>query len=131
MNIYNINENNQKYCNRNMNTNKRVVRLTESKLKQMIAEAVQEVLNEQYTQGINVRKYSNNLYQVLIGNESKCFVDIKGNFYDNNMQPCRVNGLLKLSDSDAGELAQQLNQTIGNMSHWDMFRGGTVPRNVR
>ena len=114
-----------------MKTKKKVVRLTESKLKQMIIEAVQEVLNEQYTQGVNVRKYSNNLYQVLIGNESKCFVDTKGDFYDNNMQPCSVKGLLKLCDYDAGELALQLNRTIGNMFHWGMFRGGTVPRNVR
>lgn len=41
-----LNEDNQKYCNINMKPNKKVVRLTESKLKQMIAESVREVLRE-------------------------------------------------------------------------------------
>ena len=41
-----IKENNQKYYNINMKTNKKVVRLTESKLKQMVAEAVKRVLKE-------------------------------------------------------------------------------------
>ena len=41
-----IKESKQKNCNRNMKTNKKVVRLTESKLKQMIAESIKGVLME-------------------------------------------------------------------------------------
>lgn len=108
-----------------MKTNKRVVRLTESKLKNIIVEAVKAVLNEQYTEGVLVRQYANNLYQILIGGKCRAFVDNNGNLYDENMQlhNGRTRDLIQLYDYDASELAHQLNQIVGNKFHWDMFRG--------
>ena len=109
-----------KYTYRNMN--KKLIRLTESDLHRIVRESVNKVLNEAYTAGVQVRQYTNKLWQIIVGGEAVGYADATGRVFDRNMQPCRPNDCIKLSDDDAATLAQELNRVLGNKFHYDMFR---------
>ena len=102
--------------------NKKLIRLTESDLHRIVRESVNRVLNETYTAGVQVRPYTNNVLQIIVGGEAVAYADATGRVLDRNMQPCKPYDYIKLSDDDAATLAQELNRVLGNKFHYDMFR---------
>ena len=101
---------------------KQVIRLTESDLHRIIKESVNKILREESSEGVQVRPYTNNVFCVGNNSEVKFYVDRNGQFYDKNMQP--TNNVACLTDYDAQQVAKELNKSVGNKFHWDMFRGG-------
>lgn len=109
------------------------IRLTEGDLHRIVKESVKKVLKEyggmgrsQASTGANVKPYTSNMWVVSDNTGVRFYVDRNGNFYDSNKQP--THNVRGLTDFDAGEVAYELNKAIGNMFHWDMFRGGEPKR---
>lgn len=101
---------------------KKLIRLTESDLHRIIKESVNKILMEEKTEGVYVKRYTENVFAVGNNSNVKFYVDRSGRFYDRNMQPTK--NVACLTDYDASQVAQQLNKVIGNMFHYDMFRIG-------
>ncbi len=112
--------NNQLNCNTNMN--KKLIRLTESDLHRIVKESLNKILMEAQSEGVQVRPYTENVFAVGNNSGVKFYVDRNGRFYDGNMQPTK--NVACLTDYDAQQVANQLNKALGNMFHYDMFRGG-------
>ena len=102
--------------------NKKLIRLTEENLHRIVRESVNKVLNEAYTAGVQVRPYTNNVLQIIVVGDTVAYADATGRVLDRNMQPCKPNDYIKLSDDDTATLAQELNRVLGNKFHYDMFR---------
>ena len=106
--------------------NKKLIRLTESDLHRIVRESVNRVLNETYTAGVQVRQYTNKLWQIIVGGEAVGYADATGMIYDRDMQPCspehRPSDFIKLSEDDASTLAHELNRILGNKFHYGMFK---------
>lgn len=102
--------------------NKKVIRITESDLHKIVKESVNKILIEAQSEGVQVRPYGQNVFAVGNNSGVKFYVDRRGRFYDKNMQPTKKVNCL--TDYDADQVTRQLNQTIGNMFHRDIFRSG-------
>jgi len=102
--------------------NKKLIRLTESDLHRIVKESVNKILMEAQSEGVQVRPYTENVFAVGNNSGVKFYVDRNGRFYDGNMQPTK--NVACLTDYDAQQVANQLNKALGNMFHYDMFRGG-------
>ena len=85
-------------------------------------ESVNKILMEAQSEGVQVRPYTENVFAVGNNSGVKFYVDRNGRFYDGNMQPTK--NVACLTDYDAQQVANQLNKALGNMFHYDMFRGG-------
>ena len=94
----------------------------ESDLHKIVKESVNKILMEAQSEGVQVRPYTENVFAVGNNSGVKFYVDRNGRFYDKNKQPTK--NVNCLTDYDATQVAKQLNKTIGNMFHWEMFRGG-------
>ena len=116
----NLDENKQYKTYRNMN--KKLIRLTEQDLHKIVKESVNKILMEAQSEGVQVRPYTENVFAVGNNSGVKFYVDRRGRFYDGNMQPTK--NVACLTDYDAQQVANQLNKALGNMFHYDMFRGG-------
>ena len=116
----NLDENKQYKANTNMN--KKLIRLTEQDLHKIVKESVNKILMEAQSEGVQVRPYTENVFAVGNNSGVKFYVDRRGRFYDGNMQPTK--NVACLTDYDAQQVANQLNKALGNMFHYDMFRGG-------
>ena len=102
--------------------NKKLIRLTENDLHRIVKESVNRILMEAQSEGVQVRPYTENVFAVGNNSGVKFYVDRNGRFYDGNMQPTK--NVACLTDYDAQQVANQLNKALGNMFHYDMFRGG-------
>ena len=102
--------------------NKKLIRLTENDLHRIVKESVNRILMEAQSEGVQVRPYTENVFAVGNNSGIKFYVDRNGRFYDGNMQPTK--NVACLTDYDAQQVANQLNKALGNMFHYDMFRGG-------